>query len=85
MQCDVKRGASVFDGAADERLHGGIATPRVHELDVEPLLGEMPASPRHLIGHDAEQLPAERESQFGGRGICARRAAAYRNHAGHPE
>src|SRR5204862_2773189 len=40
LQCDVKRGASVFDGAADERLHGGIATSRVHELDVEALLGE---------------------------------------------
>jgi hypothetical protein len=53
LQGDVEGGRRVIDGAADQRLHGGVAAARVDELDIEPLLGEMAVGARHLVGHDA--------------------------------
>src|SRR3546814_10865092 len=45
LQRDVEGGAGIFDGPADQRLHGGVAAARVDELDVrsEEHTSELPS------------------------------------------
>ena len=65
LQRDVERRAGVIDGAAHQRLHCRVPAAGVDELDGQPLLGKAPARPRHLVGHDAQELAAEGQPDGG--------------------
>ena len=68
LQRDVERRAGIVDGAAHQRLHRRVPAAGVDELDGQPLRGEVPAHPRDLVGHDAQELAAEGEPD-GGRAV----------------
>ena len=49
LQRYVEGGARVVDRAAYQRLHGGVAPARIDQLDVEALVGEVPARSCYLV------------------------------------
>ena len=72
---DVERGRGIVDGAADQRLHRGVAAAGIDQLDVEAVVLEVAVRARDLVGHDAEKLAAEGELELlQRRGLRAGRA-----------
>jgi hypothetical protein len=69
LQRHVERCAGILDGAADQRLHGLIAAAGIDELDVQAFCREVTAGAGDLVGHDAEELAAEREPHLFGRAV----------------
>src|SRR5262249_2334818 len=48
----------VVDGAADQRLHRGIAAAGVNELDVKSVILEITISAGYFVWHSAQELAA---------------------------
>src|SRR5436309_2870412 len=55
---DIQRGGSVVDGAADQRLHRGVAAAGIDELHIKPLIFEVTGRSRDLVRNAAQKLTA---------------------------
>jgi hypothetical protein len=60
LECHIEGGPSIVNRATNERLHRGVPSACVDQLDIKPLICEVAARPRHLIRNDAKKLTAER-------------------------
>src|SRR6266446_3128145 len=55
---NVQSGGSVVDGAADQRLHRGVAAAGIDELHIKPMIFEVTGRSRDLVGNAAQKLAA---------------------------
>src|SRR6266403_3375157 len=58
LEGNVQRGGRVVDGAADQRLHSGVAAAGIDELHIKPMILEVTGRSRHLVGNAAQKLAA---------------------------
>src|SRR6266404_6603125 len=58
LEGNVQRGGSVVDGAADQRLHSGVAAAGIDELHIKPMILEVTGRSRDLVGNAAQKLAA---------------------------
>src|SRR6266404_4769178 len=55
---NIQRGGSVVDGAADQRLHRGVAAAGIDELHIKPMILEVTCRSRDLVRNAAQKLTA---------------------------